>query len=191
MLWKLLFPLVFPICLLAQQESPILALSPYGSYSGYGPSLGFRSSFGYGLHVIYSPFLHTAVSARISLSRTSVEFDLINAQDRIDVGVISYQLGIRQQIASVGLLFDIDLSGNVGMISFVREAKTISLGALGATVIPEKTDTRSIYSVGMILSRAIGSQVSIDVMPEVQFISPLSERQGNYSISGGLAIGIL
>lgn len=191
MLWKLLLPLVFPICLLAQQEPPTLALSPYGSYHGYGPALGFRPSFGYGFHVIYSPLPRTAISARISLSRTSVEFDLINAQDRIDVGVISYQLGIRQQTASVGSLFDIDLSGNVGMIRFVREAKTISLGALGTTVIPEKTDTRSIYSVGVILSRAIGSRVSIDVMPEVQFISPLSQRQGNYSISGGLAIGIL
>jgi len=191
MLWKLLLPLVFPIYLFAQQAPPTFVLSPYGSYYAYGPALGFRPSFGYGIHVIYSPLLHTAISARISLSRTNVEFDLISAEDRLDVGVTTYQLGIRQQAARVGSLFNIDISGFVGMIRFVREAKTISLGALGNTGIPEKTETRSICSLGMILSRAAGSRVSINVMPEIHFITPLSDRQGNYSISGGLAIGIL
>jgi hypothetical protein len=176
----------------AQQNPPVLALSPFASFQTYSSTLGFTQSLTYGVSLVYhSPLPQTAVFARIAFGKTDVEFDLVGSQDRIPVNTTSYQIGIHHQVLDVAGLFEIALSGSGGRISFSRPEKTISLGALGSTAISGKTETRTIYSVGALFSRSLSSRISVHLSPEAHIITPLSGKHGNYSISGGLAIGLL
>ena len=191
MCWKLVVAFLFPGILLSQEKSPLMALTPFASYQMFGRSLGFDPALGYGFHLSFSPASRLAIVGSVSYSPTSVAFDLIGYRDRLDVSVTMYQIGASYALMTLANVADVGVAGRAGVMRFSREARSISLGALGSTSIPEQSESRSVLSTGLVLSRSLSRMISIYLSPELQFTTPVSNTQGNYSISGGLAIGIL
>ncbi|MCZ6775135.1 MAG: hypothetical protein O7D34_01620 [Ignavibacteria bacterium] len=123
-------------------------------------------------------------------SKSQGDFDVIGGTAFLGINTAAYQLQFQYLVFSLDESFDVVGTAGIGMVRFTTDAHTVSLGALGKVLVPERKETRNQYTVGLILFRQLASRISLRLGLEARFITPLSSLKASYTISGGVAIGV-
>jgi len=160
------------------------SLSAFHNDFGLDYHLGFGASIGYGL----SERAETGLIG--TWSTATRKFDLVGSTGNLDVRIAQYQGKLTYTVQSIFGIADVCPSASIGIIRLTTQSQTVQLGAIGNIRIPARTEDHFIYSGGIRLSRAIAPRLAIEVEPQVSLVSTSSLR-ANYSLTGGISLGIL
>ena len=186
-----MFIFFIPSMAVAQQDTPAISLTPLVSYESFNNEVGLGSSIAYGAAVSYTLNREMGIELSLLTSRTTEEFDLIATRGTLDVRRNVYQVQFHYLLLSLENLFETSSTAGVGLFHLSTDAQLVSLGALGQVVVPGRSETRSLVSLGIEFSKRLTSRVSVQVHPKAVFFTPLSPLQANYFLSGGIRVGIL
>ncbi len=175
---------------LSQASPSPVSFSVQGSIKSFGKNLGFDPAFGYGGGASFSISQTVQAELLIESVHSKKEFDLIGSIGSLNVGITSYQFRLLYKIATIGNSVDLSASAGMGVATLKSSATTISLGALGRVVIPERSENRTLYTTSVRVSKTLAPRVAIQIEPEVFVLSPLPSAQSNYSLTGGITVGL-
>jgi len=187
----MLVPLGMAIAQERSSVSPAFSIAPLASYNIYSESFSMHSATSYGGAITMSLTSRVGLEFHAQFGKSQRDFDVIGGTAFLGINTAAYQLQIQYLVFSLDESFDVVGAAGIGIIRFTTDAHTVSLGALGKVLVPERSESRRQYAVGIIFSTHLASRISIRLGPEVRFITPLSHLQASYTISGGLTIGVL
>jgi hypothetical protein len=173
----------------AQSQDHIFFLSPLVSYDSFR-SLGFPNGIEYGAAAGIRLTSTLALAATVALGDRSQPFDLIGGSDQFHVRVIAYGATLEHTFAGEpGSVEAAVLLGGGGVFSAV-EKRTVSAGALGVVTIPGRSQTRSFLHAGVRGSIPLTRNVAMTLSPALRVFTPFSSSAADFSIAGGIRVGL-
>ncbi|MFN0159343.1 MAG: hypothetical protein ACKVRP_14880 [Bacteroidota bacterium] len=146
-------------------------------------SLGIGGSIGYNM----SDRL-TVLLSGTSL-RTARQYDMIGGTGEIGVDVFTAMIEVRYLIVELGNVIQIKGSASAGAAHITTNAQTVSLGALGQTSVPDRSETNPAYSAGVVMSHR-WDRVTFEVRPSALMIANEEFSNPQYLIAGGISFGL-
>ncbi len=186
LLFVFLFALVTPGLLHGQDRT--LFVSPLLSFDSFHtPGFDYGMDFGAGAGIRLAPSIF--IAAAFAFGPRTLTFDAVGGTEDFNARLFSIEGSIEF------LLLGRPGSGvsaaiGAGRMSGTVDAQSISLGALGSVVIPERSVARGFLEPGFTGEIPLSATVGVVLHPSARLFSPLSS-QVDFSFEGGLRVGIL
>ena len=171
---------------IAQEDLPLFSLTPFASFEKFTPAAGLDTGFGFGVAATYTLSPSVLLEIAAHTGSTTEQFDLVGRTASLQIRHTTYELQVHYLMVRLPSIADAYATAGLGVFRLSTDEQQVSLGALGQLRIPGRSETRALSSVGVVLSRAFSSRVAVRLEPQLILLSPLSDSQSNYVISGGV-----
>ena len=171
---------------IAQEDLPSFSLTPFASYEKFTPAADLDAGFGFGIAATYSLSASILLEIAAHTGSAREQFDLVGRTASLQVRHTTYQLQVHYLVVHLPSIADAYATAGLGLFRLSTDEQHVSLGAVGQLRVPGRSETRALSSVGMVLSRAFSPGVAVRLEPQLMLLSPLSDSQSNFMISGGV-----
>jgi hypothetical protein len=183
----LLVSLVVPLSVTtAQEDLPCFSLTPFASFEHFTPDMHLDAGLALGVTATCTLSSSICLEITARTGSTGEAYDLVGRTAHLAVRHSMYQLQADYRVVHIDQIADLSATAGLGFSRLSTDEQLVSLGVLGQMTIPGRTETRANTSVGLIVSKAFSSSVALRLEPQLVLLSPFSEHQSLYLISGGI-----
>ncbi len=149
-------------------KSPKVILYVEGGLTRFDPGLGMQGSAGFGGGALLKLSEKFAVGLEFQRNRADRPFEVIGGEQMLPLTVSRLMIAGNMQITSPGSLFELAIRGGFGLLNFHRDAREISLGALGNIELAEKSNAYPAVDIGPKFSLSIHRRSGFYVSPVIE-----------------------
>ena len=149
-------------------KSPKVILYVEGGLTRFDPGLRMQRSAGFGGGALLRFSEKFAVGVEFQRNRADRPFEVIGGEQTLPLTVSRLMIAGNMRIASPGELFGLAFRGGFGMLNFHRDAREISLGALGSIELTEKNNAYPVFDIGTKFSLSVHRRSSFYVSPVIE-----------------------
>ena len=166
------------------------SVSPSVSFLRLDPSFRIDPGLMYGAGVGFS--VARSLDAWLSgqAARLHSSYDSPSGSMDMPIEILLVSGGIRFSLTDPKAPVSLSLGAGAGMLRFLSDAQGVRVGALGVLNLPARHDARAVLTASLSLSAALSTAVTAYLEPGLVAVSPLSDPQRNYSISGGIRVAL-